>query len=154
MPLETIEDYIRLGEHLKEIRGPLEGFAEKHGYKLMRSANLENGAWSHYPEMRINKYDRVNRSIQLSMEMDGKGRQFEEFFPEIPYAIFANAWIDDMEKLTRWSGPQFLLSGVPFCELSENLGAHLNMFLELVESITKDYLLVGNRTNKLSPPEE
>ncbi|MDA0811843.1 MAG: hypothetical protein O3C21_05580 [Verrucomicrobia bacterium] len=152
MPLETIEDYLRLGEHLAEIREPFSSFALKHGYKL--EGHVENGSWGYYPDLRIFKRERIIRTIHLSMGMDESGKKYEEFFPEIHYSVFAAAWIDDFDDLVRWSGPRLLIDRIPFNRLVENLSAHLDFFLGFAESVTEDYLIACDCTNKLNPPEE
>ena len=80
MPLNSPEDYDRLGEHLMQLDAPLAEFAARHGYTVY--PKLSGGR---YPNRRITQKGRVVRSIVIQMDCTLKGERYDEFFPDIPY---------------------------------------------------------------------
>ncbi len=139
MPLESHQDYVRLNDHLLEIDSRLADFAAAHGYVYQRP--LEGGL---YPRLSLTKYDAVTRSIQLTMDLNERGEMYDRFFPEIPYTIFAAAWIDDETELTRLRGPSIRIERMPFVQFVAHLDAHLGFFMRYVESIDESYLRSSN----------
>ena len=135
MPLNSPEDYERLGEHLAEIDSPLATFALGHGYTVY--PRLSGGR---YPNRRITKEGAVFRSIQISMDNAPNGERFDQFFSEIPYTIFGAAWIDDHSQHTRWHCPNIRIEAVPFSVLVRTLELHLDHFHGYLSSITADYI--------------
>jgi hypothetical protein len=134
MPLDTLEDYERLGAHLAEIDPALIAFAGIHGYTLHRSG--------HYPNRRMTHEGPVIRTIHISMDLTHDGNtRFEEFFPEIPYTIFGCAWIDDHATHTRWSSPNIRTGGVPFSTLVHTLSLHLTHFHDYVSGFTESRVM-------------
>lgn len=146
MPLNSPEDYERLGEHLSEIDAPLEAFALRHGYTVR--PRLSGGR---YPNRRIAQEGSMFRSIQISMDDAPSDERFDRFFAEIPYTVCAVAWIDDFSTLTRWHGPHLALQGVPFRVLVQTLDLHLDHFHRYLSSITEEYVRACARTSQLSP---
>ncbi|MFZ1219281.1 MAG: hypothetical protein WAO00_08305 [Chthoniobacterales bacterium] len=134
MPLDTAEDYERLGAHLTEIDPVLIAFAETHGYTLYRKGR--------YPNRHITHEGPVIRSIQISMGLtpDG-GTRFEDFFPAIPYDIFGAAWIDDHASHTRWSSPSIQTWAIPFSTLVHTLSLHLNHFHDYLSGFTESRIM-------------
>ena len=149
MPLNSPEDYERLGEHLAEIDAPMASFAASHGYTVY--PRLSGGR---YPNRRITQQGAVLRSIQISMDDAPSGVRFDEFFPAIPYTIFGAAWIDDHSCHTRWSGPSIHIERLPFCILVQSLQLHLTHFHDYLSNITEEYIRVCARTSPLAtlPP--
>jgi hypothetical protein len=135
MPLNSPEDYERLGEHLAQIDAPLAEFATRHGYTIY--PKLSGGR---YPNRRITQEGAVFRTIQISMDLAPNGELFDSFFPDIPYCIFGAAWIDDPSQRTRWSCPNIRIEKVPFRILVATLQPHLNHFHNYLSAITEEYI--------------
>lgn len=149
MPLNSPEDYDRLGEHLAEIDGSLAAFATNHGY------TLRPPSWGgRYPNRRIDQEGVVNRSIIIEMDVAADGQRFEEFFPDIPYTISSAAWIDDFQTLTRWHGPFIAFRDLPFSVLARTLEIHLVHCHGYLSTITEDYITACARTSALSRPPD
>jgi hypothetical protein len=134
MPLETPEDYERLGAHLTEIDPVLISFAESHHYTLHQSGR--------YPNRRITQHGPVIRTIHISMDLTpDSGKRFEEFFPAIPYIIFGAAWIDDHVTHTRWSSPNIRTWSIPFSTLVHTLSLHLDHFHDYLSGFTESRIM-------------
>ena len=147
MPLNSPEDYDRLGEHLAEIDAPLAAFATNHGY------TLRPPSWgSRYPNRRIDQEGLVIRSIIIEMDLTPNRQRFDKFFPDIPYTISSAAWIDDFQTLTRWHGPFIAFRGLPFAALVRTLRLHLDHFHGYLSTITEDYIRACAQTSALHPP--
>ena len=146
MPLNSPEDYERLGEHIAEIDTPLAAFAGGHGYTVYPP--LSGGR---YPNRRITQEGSVLRTIHISMDAAPSGERFDEFFPGIPYTVFGAAWIDDHSRLARWSSPSIRIEGVPFGALVRSLQSHLTHFHGYLASITEEYIRACGRVSPLAP---
>jgi len=145
MPLNSPEDYEKLGEHLAQIDAPLAEFAARHGYTVY--PKLSGGR---YPNRHITKEGFILRSIQISMETDRHGERFDHFFAEIPYNIFGAAWIDDRHKHIRWHCPNIRIEAMPFSTLVRTLPLHLNHFHAYLSGITEDYIRTCAITSPLA----
>ena len=135
MPLESPEDFDRLGGHLCQIDAPLAEFAASHGYTVY--PRLSGGR---YPNRRITEEGDVMRSIHISMDHQEDGTRFDHFFPEIPYTIWGGVWFDENEKRTRWCGPSIWIERVPFSALVAALPLHLRHFHDYLALATRDYI--------------
>jgi hypothetical protein len=135
MPLNSQEDYERLGVHLAIIDAPLSSFAATHGYMVYPP--LSGGR---YPNRRITQQGQIVRSIHISMANTKSGERFNEFFPEIPYTIFGGAWIDDHQQHKRWHSPFLHTREIPFSVLVQTLKPNLNQFHDYLSRITTDYI--------------
>lgn len=135
MPLNTHEDYERLGEHLCAIDGTLAGFAATHGYTVYPS--LSGGR---YPNRRITREGPVWRTIHIAMADRPSGERFDRFFPEIPYTIFGGAWIDDHRQHKRWHSASLTTRDIPFSLLLTTLPVHLDHFHDYLVRITADHI--------------
>jgi hypothetical protein len=147
MPLNSPEDYERLGEHLIEIDAPLAKFAARYGYTVY--PKLSGGR---YPNRRITQESRLRRSITIQMDNAPNGERYDSFFPTIPYTIWGGAWIDDFERQTRWLAPSIRIEGVPFSNLIAALDIHLDHFHDYLSRLTESYVLASGRTGHLSSP--
>jgi hypothetical protein len=145
MPLNSPEDYDRLGEHLTEIDTPLAEFAARHGYTVY--PKLSGGR---YPNRRVTQEGAVFRSIQISMDVAQNGERFDRFFPDIPYTVFGAAWIDDRSQRMRWHCPNIRIERVPFRILVPTLQSHLNHFHHYLSAITEDYIRLCALSSPLS----
>ena len=144
MPLNSPEDYERLGQHLADIDADLEFFATKHGYSV--KPKLFGGR---YPNRRITLEGPMLRSIHISMDEMPDGKRFDEFFPDIPYSIFGMAWIDDLDKKTRWHGPSVGIEKVPFSVLTRTLPQHLELYHNYLSGLTEEYVIACGVTSPL-----
>ena len=144
MPLDTPEDYDRLGAHLAEIDTALIAFADAHDYKVHRRGR--------YPNRCITHEGPVIRTIHISMGLTPDGnKRFEEFFPEIPYTIFGCAWIDDHAAHTRWSSPNIRTWAIPFSTLVRTLSFHLHHFHDYVSGFTESRIMASAIASPLAP---
>ena len=136
MPLESPEDYERLGEHLSQIDPILADFAGTHGYTVY--PKLSGGR---YPNRRITQGGRLLRSIVVQMDCTIEGERYDHFFPDIPYTIWGGAWIDDAEKKMRLPGPSIRVERVPFSALVPALVLHLQHFHGYLSRVPEHYIL-------------
>ncbi len=146
MPLDSIEDYDRLGEHLAVIDAPLVAFAAKHGYTVY--PRLSGGR---YPNRRITQEGSIFRTIHISMDEKFSGERYDQFFPAIPYTMFGGAWIDDHEKHIRMSCASIIIRAVPFTLLTRTLQIQLDHFHGYLSGISEDYIRACAYTSPLSP---
>ncbi len=149
MPLDTQEDYERLGVHLAVIDAPLATFAAAHGYTVYPP--LSGGR---YPNRRITQEGAILRSIYISMANTPSGERFDRFFPEIPYTIFGGAWIDDHQQHKRWHCAFLHTREIPFSTLVGTLQLHLNHFHDYLSSVTAEYIYACGCSSPLAvlPP--
>jgi hypothetical protein len=132
MPLATIEDYDRLGEHLAALDAPLAAFAASHGYAVQRHGR--------YPNRRLIQHGPIVRSIHITMDVDESGNRFDHFFPEIPYIIWGGAWIDETAAQRRLSSPHLETWQIPFSALVHTLPRHLEHFHSYLSALTEQYI--------------
>lgn len=144
MPLNSLEDYERLGEHLIQLDAPLAEFAARHGYTVY--PKLSGGR---YPNRRITQEGHLLRSIVVSMDYDLNGERYDQFFPEIPYTLWGGTWIDDFEQATRWIGPSVRIEAVPFSTLTRTIDLHLSHFHDYLSRVTEDYVMACGRAIRL-----
>ena len=143
MPLDSVEDYDRLGEHLAEIDAPLATFAAKHGYTVY--PRLSGGR---YPNRRITQKGSIFRSIHITTDEMPSGER-HHFFPAIPYTMWGGAWIDDHKQRIRFSCTSILIRAVPFTLLTQTLHVHLNHFHGYLCGISEDYIRACASTTPL-----
>ncbi len=146
VPLDTPEDYERLGEHLHAIDRPLTDFAAAHGY-IVRSL-LSGGR---YPHRRIAQDGVISRSILIAMADQPDGQRFDRFFPEIPYTIFGGAVIDDHAQHLRWHSPFLHTREIPFSSLLSVLPVYLAQFHDYLSRLTAEHIYACAYTSPLSP---
>jgi len=141
MPLNSPEDYVRLGKHLEEIDDVFQQFLRESGYAD------NTGALGRYPHRSavLVLDGGACRKIDLQMEGDSGGQRFHEFFPDIPYRLWAGAWLD--EGGIRYHDRGFLVfEHIPFSRVKQVLAESLAQaaqriaratVLSLRESITR-----------------
>ena len=147
MPLNSPEDYDRLGEHLAEIDVPLATFAAQHGYIV-----YPKFSGGRYPNRRMTRDGHLFRSIVIQMDLTLSGERYEKFFPDIPYTIWGGTWIDDAKKGTRWFGPSIRIEFLPFSRLTATLHQHLAHFDGYLSRVTESYIMANGRTGPLRLP--
>jgi hypothetical protein len=101
------KQFEKLRKHLDRVFPIIEGFCASSGYKIIDSKSL-----GRYPRIRIEKEGKINRWIELWMELDENGKRYEQFFEEVPYELSAGAYIDILDK-TKY-GHRFQKSFVLF----------------------------------------
>ena len=147
MPLNSPEDYDRLGKHLGEIDEPFNLFATQHGYIVY--PKFYGGR---YPNRRMTQEGHLFRSIIIQMDLKLSGERYEEFFPDIPYTVWGGTWIDDAKQKTRWFGPSIRVEGLPFSRLTIVLDQHLIHFHDYLSRVTENYIKACGRSIILKLP--
>ena len=136
MPLESRDDYVRLNEHLWELDPVAKAFAESKGYEY--GPPLTNGL---YPKLRMwRTKNGVSQNINFDMEYAERDEPFDQFFPEIPYVVFAGSWIDDQVERIRHHGPYAGVRRTPFSALQRSIRDLLNYFHAHNESVTAELI--------------
>jgi hypothetical protein len=130
MPLNSPEDYVRLGKHLEEIDDVWQRFLSESGY------SDNTGALGRYPHRSaVLILDGVCRKIDLQMEEDSDGQRFDEFFPDIPYLLWAGAWLD--EGGVRYYDRGFLVfEHLPFSRVKQILAESLGQAAQRIARAT------------------
>jgi hypothetical protein len=127
----------------------VELFSVQHGYTLQK--------WpigGHYPNRKMHlQCGLVWRSIQITMEDRSDGQRYDEFFSEIPYNIFAAAWVDDSRTGLRWFAPHVEARQVPFCELLTALPRYLAHAHDYVSSFEETSIRSFGRSFQTHEPE-
>jgi|GEM_PF-2967734 len=139
------EDYEKLGEHLTGIDATLAAFGAARGYTVYPP--LSGGR---YPNRRLTQEGPVFRTIVFEMQNAPNGERFRRFFPEIPYSIFAAAWIDDHQKHIRSHGTSLRIGPIPFAALARTLQLHLDHFHDYLSRVDADYILECGPTSELA----
>jgi len=134
MSLESREDYVRFNEHLWELDSIIKSFAELNGYEY--DPPLTNGL---YPKLRLWRIkDGISQNINLDMGLTDREERFDEFFPSIPYSVFAGSWIEGQEERIRYHGPHVGIRRIPFSKLKRSLHEILNHIHNHNEMVTPD----------------
>ena len=141
MPLDSIEDYERLGEHLTRLDAVIDAFAVAHDYNVTRRGL--------YPNRYLMQRGPLMRGIEISMGDDERGQRFDQFSPEIPYIVWAGAWIDDWTIRTRLSGPHIKTWPIPFSALERHLSAYLEHFHSYLSTLTEGFIRACGTASKL-----
>lgn len=141
MSLTSPEDYVRLGEHLKVIDDIFQRFLRESGY------SDNTGALGRYPHRSAVQNGRVCRKIDLQMCEDSAGQRFDQFFPEIPYRLWAGAWLD--EDTTRYSDGGFLVfDRLPFSKVMCVLADALTQATQRLTTVTEASLRTSGRRSE------
>ena len=147
MPLDSVEAYEHLREHLTVIDAPFEAFAAHHGYSIEHHGR--------YPNRRITKQGPIVRSIHIAMDVDKRGQRCDHFFADIPYTIWGGAWIDDHVASIRISSPHIETWQVLFSTLVHTVPSHLDHFHSYLSAVTEGTSRsCGTRSPLASPPME
>lgn len=119
MALDSPEAYERLGEHLKRVDSIFRAFLESTGY------TDNTGALGRYPHRSATMISDVSRKIDLQMECESDGARFPEFFPGIPYSLWAGAWVDEGGYRYCPDQGHFIFERLPFEVMIPSLRAAL-----------------------------
>ena len=133
MPLNSPEDYVRLSRHLEQIDAVFQQFLRASGY------TDNTGALGRYPHRSAVLNGRVCRKIDLQMDEDLDGHRFDEFFPDIPYTLWAGAWLDD--DTVRYCDAGFtIFQRLPFSKVKSVLPEALSQAASRLEVVTDSSL--------------
>jgi hypothetical protein len=133
---------MRLGEHLEEIDNIFQRFLRESGY------SDNTGALGRYPHRSAVQAGRVSRKIDLQMCEDSAGQRFDEFFPEIPYRLWAGAWLD--EDSTRYFDAGFLVfERLPFSKVGPVLAESLAQAAQRLATVTEASLRASGRQREI-----
>jgi hypothetical protein len=143
MPLETIEAYERLGEHLSALDAVIDAFAVAHGYSVTRRGR--------YPNRYLTQHGILMRGIEISMGDDERGQRFDQFFPEIPYIIWGGAWVDDLSARKRYCSPHLRTYPLPFSTLKRILPRYLDHFHSYLSAVTEEFIRSCGTVSELVP---
>lgn len=134
MPLNSPEDYVRLGRHLEEIDAVFQQFLRASGY------SDNTGALGRYPHRSAIFYGSVCRKIDLQMAEDSEGKRFDAFFPDIPYTLWAGAWLDEGDiryTARRPSDANFIVfERLPFSSVKQVLLDSLAQAAQRLQRVT------------------
>jgi hypothetical protein len=133
MPLNSPEDYVRLGTHLEETDVVFQQFLRVSGY------SDNTGALGRYPHKSAVLEGEVCRKIDLQMETDLDGHRFDHFFPEIPYTLWAGAWLDESDS-RYGDGGIIIFERLPFFRVKEVLLESLAEAARRLEVVRKSLL--------------
>ncbi|CAA6694906.1 MULTISPECIES: hypothetical protein [unclassified Lentimonas] len=137
MPRIKIEHHELFNEHLWELNELLSDFAEKNGYTYHEpmSAGL-------YPKVMLTRESNISQAIIIDMDLNHIGKKFEFFFPEIPYSLSANCWIDEEKegRRIRYSGPYAAVGGIPFSALKTSINLHLKYLHAHLENMSDEII--------------
>jgi len=134
MPLDSLEAYERLGEHLSAVDSIVEEFCRETGF-VRRTTGI-----SRYPMRCLDLHRQVSWFIELWMEEDEHGQRYDHFFPDIPYSLAGGAWID-LEGYRYVSDGVATFQRVRFRLLTSRLAADLSSAWERIRGFTPDYLV-------------
>jgi hypothetical protein len=144
MPLDSPEDYDRLGRHLEAIDAVFQEFLTSSGYKD------NTGALGRYPHRSAVLNHRVCRKIDLQMDEDLDGHRFDSFFPDIPYTLWAGAWLD--EGNTRYCDGGFtFFERLPFSKVKTMLSEALSQAATRLAVVTESSLKQCGKQSTLRP---
>ncbi len=142
MSLDSPEDYARLRRHLEEIDGIFRQFLVDSGYAD------NTGKLGRYPHRSAIQEGKVCRKIDLQMMPDLDDERFGEYFPEIPYSLWAGAWHD--EDGWRYDDGGFLVFvRLPFFRVKEILAESLAEAARRLEPVTESSLKEFGRRSQL-----
>jgi hypothetical protein len=148
MPLDSPEGYIWLDEHLRAIDDAFQHFLRESGY------SDNTGALGRYPHRSAVLRGRICRKIDLEMDLGSDGLRFEVFFPDIPYTLWAGAWLD--EGGIRYSAPRpsagdfFVFERLPFSTVTGIIGESLSQAARRLAEVTEASLKESGIQTKLA----
>lgn len=134
MPLDDIEAYERLGEHLVAVDPVIERFCQETGFEQC-TAGI-----SRYPMRRLELHREVSWFIELRMDLDESGQRYDAFFPAIPYSLGGGAWVD--REGWRYADVNVIaFTRLPFHLFSSRLEDDLSKTWQLIREFSRNYLL-------------
>jgi hypothetical protein len=143
MVLDSPESYERLGEHLKRVDSIFQAFLESTGY------TDNTGALGRYPHRSATKFDEVSRKIDLQMECNTDGARFPEFFPGIPYSLWAGAWVDEGGYRYSPDRGHLIFENLPFEVMIPLLGAAFQVAAASLAGYTRAEILAQSPPFKI-----
>jgi hypothetical protein len=134
MPLDSIEAYERLGEHLAVVDPIIERFCQRTGFERCTSGV------GRYPKRRLELHSEMSWFIELGMDLNEHGQRYDVFYSAIPYSLGGGAWID--RNGWRYADRSVIaFSRMPFHQLSSRLEDGLISTWQLIRGFNLDHLL-------------
>jgi hypothetical protein len=131
--LTSREQYVRLGEHLAALDPVLTAWADQRGF----TRDFHAGR---YPRRVYRRAAEVKAFLDIYMERDHSGADFEHFFPEVPYSAVVG--VSYGEQNAQMAGRRIaLFNRLPFAQLISELATHLGRSDAVLAKYTKDHLL-------------
>jgi hypothetical protein len=143
MALDSPEAYDRLEEHLKRVDPIFQAFLSLTGY------SDNTGALGRYPHRSATQISDVCRKIDLQMECDADGQRFPEFFPAIPYSLWAGAWVDEGGFRYSPDRGHIVFENLPFEEMVPLLSRALQEAAASLADYTHDSIVSQSTPKKL-----
>ena len=132
-------DFIKLNEHLKELKPIFDAFCLRHGF-----AYVSRTAIGRYPRVRIERSGPITLWFDLWMELDENGRRYEQFRHDLPYELSSGAYIDALQHSKhgiRYQISELRFSGKPFAEVGAVLLKEMEDQLQILDKWDDRYLL-------------
>jgi len=131
-------DFVALNEHLKEVQPIFEAFCARHGFVY-----VPRQAIGRYPRIRIAREDVTKLYFDFQMDLDEKGRRFEQFRRNLPYSLGAGAYVDEQDGSkygVRFQKGLICFSGKPFDQTGSVLQSEMEKHLPTLEQWDVQYL--------------
>jgi hypothetical protein len=127
------EQYLRLGEHLAAVDPILTAWADQRGF----TRDFHAGR---YPRRVYRRAAEVDAFLDIYMERDRSGAQFEHFCPEVSYSAVVG--VSYGEQNAQMAGRRIaLFNRLPFAQLVLELATHLRRCDAVLAKYTKDHLV-------------
>jgi hypothetical protein len=136
-----------LNEHLQEVQPIFDDFCARNGFVYVPRLAI-----GRYPRIRITRERLTTLYFDLQMELDEKGRRFEKFRRDLPYALYAGASIaenDGSKYGLRFQKSLICFSGKPFDQVGAVLRSEMEKYLPTLESWDAQYLKENGKKVKL-----
>jgi hypothetical protein len=125
MPLDSVQAYERLGEHLTALDAPLAAWTETRRF----TRYLHTGR---YPERRYYRHTTTPQAfLSVSLQRGDTGERFDEFRPDLPYCACLGFFLPRPDPRSKRI---ILFHHVPF----ERLQRKLDLLLEPADSYLRD----------------
>lgn len=148
MALDSPEAYERLGEHLKRVDVIFQAFLSSTGY------SDNTGALGRYPHRSAIQISDIYRKIDLQMVCDGDGQRFPEFFPGVPYSLWAGAWVEEEGFRYCPNRGHLIFENLPFEEMVPLLDCALQEAAATLAGYTHDAILSQSKPIKIGAGNE
>ncbi|HWD41983.1 MAG TPA: hypothetical protein VG944_24295, partial [Fimbriimonas sp.] len=126
----TKADYVRLRQHLRELRPVFKEFCKEQNFEFVARRAL-----GRYPRMRLVQEGPIKLYFDLWMDLDSDGRRFEGFSRDLPYSLYCGAILAEyaaQNKGTWFSRDFTCFSGKPFHIVPGILREEMEKYLALL----------------------
>ena len=153
-------DFVALNEHLKEVQPIFDAFCARHGFVYVPRQSI-----GRYPRIRIAREGLTKLHFDFQMDLDEKGRRFEQFRRDLPYSLGAGAHVveqDGSKYGVRFQKGLICFSGKPFDQTGAVLQSEMEKHLPTLEQWDVQHLkdngqkvqLGGAITHTSTPPPD